>query len=652
VMRPLIARGGVLGVALEPIGANDLVELIARRFPGHTFPPAFAELVARITGGTPLFVMSFLEDLVTREMLVERDGTWTLAAALDQVAAHRPDSVKQLIDIQLDRLEPTEQRALEAASLVGAVCSTSLVAAALQADAETVEETLESLARRNLFVRRSASEELADGTIDSRFALTHGLVQEVCAGRAAPVKQQRMHRAIAEALEKQHAGRETDVAVHIASHFDQAHVVQRAIHYYVIAAQQMANRRAGSDALAAYTRARTLLARLPETTEREQTELKLLLASGQLELTTRYGTPTLSSETFERTVALARRTGEPNALYSALSGLTLREMMLAHYDRTKAIALELAELERTAKIEPTLVAYGRTIAASQYAYRGETTLATNMFSDLVIEPMAQLSAGGPVISTALYGPAVRATLIHAWLGGLARIGGRPSAARGFAETGVQLGLKVGDSLSLGLAALSLTRVLMYQRAPLAELQAALDVLERHASAGPQLTFEASAFRLYIEGLRTPLTSAQADELAVGFRDRMATIPGSIGVLSLAAVAALSTDHPALACTLAKETLDFVETSGERMYTPMLRCNYGDLLAATDPAAALLAYRRAHADALAQEAVALALFASLRIVRATNAPDDRAALASELAQIKDSDELLDVVEARSLLATPS
>ncbi len=120
-------------------------------------------------------MVSLLDELAGRGMLVERDDRWVLAVSIDEVRAHRPASVKQLIDMQLDRLPAAEQRVLEAASIVGTEFSTNLVAAALELSADQVDDTCDALARRSLFLRAEP---------DGRYAVTHALIQEVCVERS------------------------------------------------------------------------------------------------------------------------------------------------------------------------------------------------------------------------------------------------------------------------------------------------------------------------------------------------------------------------------------------------------------------------------------------------------------------------------------
>jgi len=65
-------------------------------------------------------------------MIREVDGAWQLSATEGDIRSHQPETVRQLIDIQIDRLTPGEQRILEAASAAGAEFICGAVAHALE----------------------------------------------------------------------------------------------------------------------------------------------------------------------------------------------------------------------------------------------------------------------------------------------------------------------------------------------------------------------------------------------------------------------------------------------------------------------------------------------------------------------------------------
>ncbi|MGH2898703.1 MAG: hypothetical protein ACRDMZ_08510, partial [Solirubrobacteraceae bacterium] len=369
VMRALTARSGAIALALERVAAADIAQLIDARFSGHRFDAGLVDVVARITAGTPLFIVSMLDDLVSRKMISEVGGSWQLTASLDQVAAHRPDSLTQLIDIQLDRLTSDEQRVLEAASVIGPEIPTALVAAALEISVERADEICDGLARRTLFLRREGSEEWPDGTLQTRYAISHGLVQSVCIERTALARRQRWHRLIAGRLELAYGDAAAEASHLLAAHHDKAQS-PRATHYYVLAARRTAARFARLDALRLYDRALELLPRVPEGAERDELELRILSGRGPLAIRTGDGMNSIPLAMFERAVALARRLGDPARLFTALVDLDLRCSLLADYRRAAEISDQIDELGRTVVIDGGMQAARLTAQALESMYRG------------------------------------------------------------------------------------------------------------------------------------------------------------------------------------------------------------------------------------------------------------------------------------------
>ena len=107
-----------------------------------------------------------VDDWIRQEVLIETEGQWQLAAKIEDLAAGVPESLRQMIEKQLERLTPEEQRMVEAASVVGSEFTTATVAAGLEEQLEHVEEWCEGLAEREQFLRARGMETLADGTSD------------------------------------------------------------------------------------------------------------------------------------------------------------------------------------------------------------------------------------------------------------------------------------------------------------------------------------------------------------------------------------------------------------------------------------------------------------------------------------------------------
>src|SRR6202012_3763606 len=117
-------------------GSDAVDAYLSRRFPGHTFPRELARTLERSTAGNPLFLTTLVDDLASQGLIREEEGHWKLVLDVEDVAARRPDSIRRLIDTQIDRLGAVEQRILEVAGVAGMTFTAAVVASALDADAD------------------------------------------------------------------------------------------------------------------------------------------------------------------------------------------------------------------------------------------------------------------------------------------------------------------------------------------------------------------------------------------------------------------------------------------------------------------------------------------------------------------------------------
>jgi DNA-binding winged helix-turn-helix (wHTH) protein len=645
VMRALVARSGATGLGLERITAADVQALIDQRFPGHAFPDALTAAIDAITGGTPLFVVSFLDDLAAREMLVVRDGSWQLVRPIADVAAHRPDSVRQMIDIQLDRLTLDEQRVLEAASTVGSGFVTELVAAALEMPVEQVEEICEGLARRSLFLRREASEDWPDGTIQARYALTHALVREMCIARGAASRSRRWHRLVAERLETAYGARANEIAHVLAAHFDQALVAPRAIDYYLVAAERDRSRSAGRDALRMYRRAKDLLVRMPDDAARAAVEMRVLGGlTGTLIRIGSEGSDTLDD--FERLVELATRSGDPGALCGALITLAFRHLTRAEYRRGEDALDRFDTIAGALPIPAHVRAFAASGRAIARLWQGDLAAAIAGLDEI----LALLDGPSPgdvgVLALADRTP-VMLTLraVARWAKGELD-GAMIDSNRAF-ETARAL----GESYTIGMTAVSSAFIrLMRRESPEEVLELVEQVLAQPGAEWWHLPAQLIAW--CIECRRTKVDAAVAEAMVDGFRRRVAAFPmGTTGVGTFIADTLAVTGWPTQSAAVV-EVLEAAmrERNEGLMASEILRIR-GTLLEPTDRAAAIAHYRDAVARARASGAGTLALRAAAawaRLDRAAAQPD----LAAALAAVREGLTCPDVTDARALLDPPA
>jgi DNA-binding winged helix-turn-helix (wHTH) protein/tetratricopeptide (TPR) repeat protein len=642
VMRSLVTRGGATAIPVDAIAAGDITRLLELRFPGHALPPGLTEVLDRITGGTPLFLTSWIDDLIVRGMLAERDGRWTLTVGLDEVAAHRPDTVRQMIDIQLDRLSHDEQRMLEAASAVGTEFSSELVAAALERPVEDADEICDALARRALFLRREPTEEWPDGTVNTRYAMTHGLVTEVCTGRATELRRQRWHRLIAARLETAYAGCIADVALLLARHHEHGRAPARALHHYLIAADQAQRRYASGDAIRLYRHALELLPKVGAERERDELELRALagMSPAVLRLHDELSRDPVAS--FERRVALARRVGDPSQLCVALIDCALYHSTRAQH----VVACELLDqvdgmiAAGAAGLE--LATYADSARAVALFWRGELAHSGALFERTFAADLRP-DNGFDVLRQALID---RRPLMLGYLAQIHWLTGAPDRALADIEQGLALATASGDPYTIGLAGSTLAGIHFLRRDPperiIATANAVLALPECamwHAPAAMLLSWARS--------LDVPLTAAEADAALADLRARLAAFPLGGTTLAPRVVAALMrSPRVPEARALIDEMLAVSRTTGGRVFAIDLLLLRAEL--AIDDGAVVADLREALALAGQLGAHSLVLRAALRIAALSPTPEMLARVAAALTACTDGADTADHRAARALL----
>jgi predicted ATPase len=180
----------------------------------------------------------------------DQAGVWKQRTPFLEMDPDLPDELSQMIELEIERLSPGDQRLLEAGSLINVAFPAWAVAAALEEDTPEIEEACDELAHRLHFVRRAGRDELPDGTLSAFYVFAHGLYREVLYQRQSESRRARRHTRIAERLGELFAGREANVAQEMAMHYEAAGNWSRAASVLRSAAWQARQRRAHGEAAA------------------------------------------------------------------------------------------------------------------------------------------------------------------------------------------------------------------------------------------------------------------------------------------------------------------------------------------------------------------------------------------------------------------
>jgi predicted ATPase len=229
----LLMRRLCVEMALEPLGKTAIHELLMKELKQQLLPIGFSSFVHQRSEGNPLFAIAILEHMIAQRFLVcvGTGGTahWEQRAQFQEMEAGVPDGLAQMIELDIARLTPHEQRMLEAGSLINAAFPAWAIAAALAEDDSEIEEACDGLARRVYFLKRAGEDELPNGTHSAFYVFAHGLYREVLYERQAATRRAKRHVRIAERLEQLFSGHTGNVAREIAFHYEAAGDWQRAV---------------------------------------------------------------------------------------------------------------------------------------------------------------------------------------------------------------------------------------------------------------------------------------------------------------------------------------------------------------------------------------------------------------------------------------
>ncbi|HEX6729800.1 MAG TPA: AAA family ATPase, partial [Pyrinomonadaceae bacterium] len=249
-------------ISLERLSQSDVAEYLAAAFGDTDLPPTFASIIYRHSDGNPLFMTAMLDHLSQQGVLSQLDGRWRITVPLDQIDPGVPETLKQMLELQLQHLSQEEQQLLKCASVAGEHFTAWSVSVMRSANPADVETQCDALAERQQFVRRTDSLELSNAVLTSEYQFRHSLYREVLYRHLNPTQRVKFHRLLAEGLESLRTSTESEAASEIALHFEEGRQYEQAIRYLIVAAENATHRYAHPESIAALEHARELLPKI------------------------------------------------------------------------------------------------------------------------------------------------------------------------------------------------------------------------------------------------------------------------------------------------------------------------------------------------------------------------------------------------------
>src|SRR5262249_15438969 len=110
VKQELLAKQECRELPLEYLSEEAVRQYLSVRFPTNLFPIHLAGLIRERTEGNPLFMVNLVDYLVVEGLIGEYEGHWKLVREIKNVELGVPDTVRQMIEKQVDHLDAEKQR--------------------------------------------------------------------------------------------------------------------------------------------------------------------------------------------------------------------------------------------------------------------------------------------------------------------------------------------------------------------------------------------------------------------------------------------------------------------------------------------------------------------------------------------------------------
>ncbi len=216
-------------IALKGLDESDIGAMLTS-ITEQEVPEAFVRAISDETDGNPFFVREVLIHLTEEGKIFQQDGRWTSNVSIAEMGI--PEGVRQVIGRRLSRLSDAANKLMTAASGFNGPFHIDLAGAAAALDENAALDALDEALQSQLL--RSTGEH-------DTYNFTHALIRHTLYGELSPSRQVRLHRQIAEAMERVYGDRAKDHAAELAFQFHQSSAVsgaERGVPHALAAADQ------------------------------------------------------------------------------------------------------------------------------------------------------------------------------------------------------------------------------------------------------------------------------------------------------------------------------------------------------------------------------------------------------------------------------
>jgi predicted ATPase len=556
-------RSYLTEITVNRLSHTHVAQIVTRMTDGKTLPQEVLAQIVEKTDGVPLFVEEITKAILESGQLKAVDGHYELTGSLSTFAI--PATLQDSLMARLDRLM-TGKVIAQLGATIGRQFSYTLLQAVVQLNDRTLHEELHRLVEAEIVYQRGMPPQ-------STYVFKHALIQDAAYESLLKSTRQHYHQRIAQVLESQFPETVEGQPELLAHHYTEAGLKEKAVHYWYHAGQSAIERSAHVEAISHLRQGLASLQTLPETPQRLQREVDMLISLGVSLLATKgYGAHEVG-ETYTRARQLCQHLEDPHQIFSVLRGLHSYYHVRAEYQTAHALGEQLLTLAQQVQDAAMFVAARRALGTTLFWMGTVAAAHTHFTQGIALYDPQQYRA-----SALLYAEDA-GVVCHSFAAWALWSLGYPDQGLAQSQQAVTLAQQSAHPFSLGFA---LSRAVVFH-----QLRLEVPEAQEHAEATIVLATEQgfSQFRAFSSLLRgwTLVHQGQAQEGIAQITQGLTAYRATGAEVSRPYLLALLAEahgilgEPEAGLAVLAEALTFMDTTGVHWYAPELYRLKGALL---------------------------------------------------------------------------
>jgi predicted ATPase len=366
-------------ITVSRLSHAQVEQIVNRMTDGKILPKEVLAQIVEKTDGVPLFVEEITKSLLESGQLTAVNGHYVFAGSLQALSI--PATLHDSLMARLDHLV-TAKAVAQYAAVMGRQFAYDVLSTVSQLDAATLQRELGRLVEAEIVYQRGVPPQ-------ATYMFKHALIQDAAYESLLKSTRQQYHQRIAHVLEEQFPEIAETQPELLAHHCTAAGLIDQAVGYWQKAGQRAVQRSAHVEAISHLRTGLALLQTLPETSERTQREVGMLIVLGASLIATKGFAAPEVGQTYTRARHLCQDLEAPYQLFPVLRGLWHHYNVRAEYQTAHALGERLLTLAEQVQDPALLVEAHRALGATLFWLGAVAAALTHLAQGLALYDPSQ-----------------------------------------------------------------------------------------------------------------------------------------------------------------------------------------------------------------------------------------------------------------------